>query len=600
MYKLRVPGIVLSAFLAACFPLEVPEGLLCDTGKKCPDGMLCASDGVCYASAPICEVPGTHDLLADALADDDCDTIALLADEHEESVRIDRTVTILGEGQLWLPSAAGSIVVVGAGEVVLRDLVLSAGSADQGGAIHNAATLTLDNCVIQNSTAEQGGGIYSSGALTMNGGAITGNQAAIGAGLYSVGTLSLHGTEIVDNSVSIVDVIGGGGGLYSGSGAVFLENVSVRQNSVTVAGPSPTAQGAGLWVRGGPLTITGSTISSNQTTAVASSGNASARGGGMYLEVPSGTHEAGLLESFVSANVAQIENSSGTAVGAGLAVDSSGTSSVTLLLQESELSLNETRGNNLDQAHTATLAGTVHGAAADSSQLTLTVKRSTVSDNRVVASPQASEQPTVSQGGGAIAGRSTNGAASFRLYVENTTISLNQVGDNALVGAAGAGIDLESTTSGAALTFEARSVTLWANSVLGATGAAGVAIRLQSAADLSGQARNSVFAGSTGGDDCGVVGGDWVGHYVLINSGSANCFDGSSTHLSNGDPQFGSLTQNGGPTRTHLPGAASAVLDAGDVSGCTSTSNGALNMDQRNFARHVGAECDLGAVERAP
>ena len=52
------------------------------------------------------------------------------------------------------------------------------------------------------------------------------------------------------------------------------------------------------------------------------------------------------------------------------------------------------------------------------------------------------------------------------------------------------------------------------------------------------------------------------------------------------------LADNGGPTLTHRPGAASDALDAGPAS--------CVNQDQRQQPRPSGANCDIGAVEVHP
>jgi hypothetical protein len=58
------------------------------------------------------------------------------------------------------------------------------------------------------------------------------------------------------------------------------------------------------------------------------------------------------------------------------------------------------------------------------------------------------------------------------------------------------------------------------------------------------------------------------------------------------NPVLGVLTNNGGPTQTHLPAADSPAVDNGANAGITS--------DQRGVARPQGAGFDIGAVERAP
>jgi len=83
-----------------------------------------------------------------------------------------------------------------------------------------------------------------------------------------------------------------------------------------------------------------------------------------------------------------------------------------------------------------------------------------------------------------------------------------------------------------------------------------------------------------------------IDHSVLAANGCA--FYGSGTCPFIGfvstDPLLGSLADNGGSTRTMLPGAGSSVIDAGTCGGAPAT-------DQRGVARPQGAGCDIGAVE---
>jgi hypothetical protein len=57
-------------------------------------------------------------------------------------------------------------------------------------------------------------------------------------------------------------------------------------------------------------------------------------------------------------------------------------------------------------------------------------------------------------------------------------------------------------------------------------------------------------------------------------------------------PHLGPLTDNGGPTRTHMPLASSLALDGGSTT--------TLSSDQRGKPRVTGAAVDIGAVERQP
>lgn len=76
------------------------------------------------------------------------------------------------------------------------------------------------------------------------------------------------------------------------------------------------------------------------------------------------------------------------------------------------------------------------------------------------------------------------------------------------------------------------------------------------------------------------------------------CPSGGGTTCSNviaADPHLGTLQDNGGFTETHLPGAGSSAIDAGNDSVCAAAPvNG---LDQRGVARPQGPYCDIGSVE---
>jgi CSLREA domain-containing protein len=65
------------------------------------------------------------------------------------------------------------------------------------------------------------------------------------------------------------------------------------------------------------------------------------------------------------------------------------------------------------------------------------------------------------------------------------------------------------------------------------------------------------------------------------------------------DPLLGALTDNGGPTLTHLPGVGSPARDAVPA-GTAVLCDDVLSADQRGLPRPSGAACDVGAVERQP
>jgi len=119
---------------------------------------------------------------------------------------------------------------------------------------------------------------------------------------------------------------------------------------------------------------------------------------------------------------------------------------------------------------------------------------------------------------------------------------------------------------------------------------------------------NSVIDGNStlgSGPDClGSIASDG---YVVLGSASGCTFaSGSTDRVGGPDNQLGMLADNGGPTRTAAPAAASPLVDAGDPDGCKGIGFFApapeLDEDQRGFPRPESPDgrCDIGAVELVP
>jgi hypothetical protein len=104
---------------------------------------------------------------------------------------------------------------------------------------------------------------------------------------------------------------------------------------------------------------------------------------------------------------------------------------------------------------------------------------------------------------------------------------------------------------------------------------------------------NSIVANSTSGGDCS--------NSATVN-GSRNLIgDGSCASVATftGNPQLGTLQNNGGSTQTILPNSGSPVIDAGDNTLAVDADGATLTTDQRGagFPRIGGVAVDLGAVE---
>jgi CSLREA domain-containing protein len=65
-------------------------------------------------------------------------------------------------------------------------------------------------------------------------------------------------------------------------------------------------------------------------------------------------------------------------------------------------------------------------------------------------------------------------------------------------------------------------------------------------------------------------------------------------------PQLGPLQDNGGYGATHALLSGSPAIGGGHPSGCTTETGAILTADQRGVKRPIGAQCDIGAYERAP
>ena len=108
---------------------------------------------------------------------------------------------------------------------------------------------------------------------------------------------------------------------------------------------------------------------------------------------------------------------------------------------------------------------------------------------------------------------------------------------------------------------------------------------------------NTIIANSTLGGDCNNTGTINTNINNLVEDGSCNV----GTTLQNfktGDPNLGSLADNGGPTQTMALQSPSTAIDAGDAATCAAAP--VNNKDQRGVIRPQGAGCDIGAFETGP
>lgn len=107
---------------------------------------------------------------------------------------------------------------------------------------------------------------------------------------------------------------------------------------------------------------------------------------------------------------------------------------------------------------------------------------------------------------------------------------------------------------------------------------------------------NVVIANSPSGGDC-----ENYYNYPTVNATNSliedglGCINGTNLNNLTGDPNLGSLADNGGPTQTMALLSGSPAIDAGDSTTCAAAPvNG---RDQRGVSRPQGTQCDIGAYE---
>lgn len=421
-------------------------------------------------------------------------------------------------------------------ELHLDNLILTNGFAvRQGGAIENYGRLTLQNTTVQQSR------------VTVEGEDCEQGSVCGGAGIYSHDNalLELHDSRVIGN-------IGGwyGGGIYNAGrltiadselsgnqsqgtgGGLETDGIAEISNTIISGNVATEAFGGGLAIITGTLTLRSSVVEHNR---------ASRLGGGIFIstgDVPVHT-EVTISDTRISANAT---GSNDNDLGGGIYI----TGGARLRLARSTVSDNT--------------AGGGAGLFSYYPQTTLTIEQSTFSGNSTAGD---------------------GGALWFSSGVQaltNVTLSGNTAGrGGAIFVGTGTSIDVGETAARLNHVTIAGNRATAGSSLFIDTGS----LRLQ----------NSIVAHALGaGGHCA-----FSNNPISYQTDGYNLADDDSCALDNDgdmqntDPQLAPLANNGGPTLTHLPLAASPAIDAGGGN-CAA-------IDQRDLARPQGSTCDIGAVE---
>ncbi len=471
-----------------------------------------------------------------------------------------------------------------------------------------------DPITIMNSTISNNGGtgIYTTGqgingaspVITITDSTILGNRYG---GVYcggACGQITVTNSRIVDNERR--------GGISVALGKIIPGSELVIRNSIISGNRSDDSHGGGVSVTGidgpdqafPPILIEGSVFENNQATcqdcgggAIAAIGHgelsivdstingniATGNGGGIY-QVPSPVERDNIDGSELIISGTTISNNQSNLDGGGL------------YLEALELSV----GSSTFQGNAAAGGGGglfIHSTKAN-------ISFTAIQDNTAIGNGgglTSAGTRLILNGGGL-------GYINGHMLITSSTLS----GNAAASGGAIAGISDASTITVKNATVDRNTATVAGGGLLVDTfdalkldhvtvmeNAAPTGANL-AASSITIIARSVISQPVGGGTNCAPIPGANISATPAItNTGfswfnDATCEAGSNDIVDlGGDPQLGSLADNGGPTPTRLPAISSPVVGLVPITDCP------LAGDQREIPRPGGLACEAGAVEIA-
>lgn len=431
----------------------------------------------------------------------------------------------------------------GSSSFTIKNLTLTKGFADNGGAVYIAAALNLSNLIITDNKAM---GSVASPA---------GFYAGLGGGIYSTGSLKITNSVISNN-------LAGG--------------VVIRSSNPSIGDYASAGGGGGIFGYGSQTTIVNCTFAGNiakgMSSPVAVENKAGGQGGGAYGGAIYGIFNSKIINSTfinnsaVGGNGASVTtNGFGTGNGGearGGAIKSNGT-----IILNSTFSNNSSVGGDAGLTTVANTAG--NGGNSDGGAITdgdLKMANTTIADNTVIG------------GNGRIAGNGFGGGViggSNQWSVINSTITGNRV-----TGGTGTQTNGISQGGGIYSSSETGQASAFHNNIVAENFAA-------SGTDIFG---NYINANN---------------NLIRIGESSTGITDGLNGNLvgtadSPLNPMLAPLQDNGGLTKTRDPLSGSRAINAGNNSRAVNPINSQiLQFDQRGLQRIVptGGAVDIGAFE---
>jgi hypothetical protein len=423
----------------------------------------------------------------------------------------------------------------------LRDAIAAAGSGD---------TITFDSSLSGDVIKLTNGALYVGQAMTIDGSGAP--------GLAVSGENNDRVFYIADpqgsSGVTISNLIMENGYQDGRGGAVYNEyNAPLRLTNDTVKDSAANFNGGGIYTNG-PLTVSGSTVTNN------TSKNGGFNGGGGGL---AGDADMTISDSHVDGNHA----TSPSGMGGGI-----------LVLQGSKLSLTNSTVSGND-------AGLGGGGISDKYG-NMAIEGSTISGNSVSGASGLGGGVLI---GSTAGGNSGTGTTPHPVTIDKTTISGNQAN-------AGAGVDIEQTTSDIPVTISASTLSGTQSQPQGSATTSGGGLQVDGPAAAPIEVIDSTLSGNTANHGAGVGVGKG-------DNGTAGPFDTSGSN--NGSLTFDNTTidsnsastQNGGGgiylasyyPNVDEPATATVTLNSTIVAGNTASGSGNdLSRHQSNASTQPG------------
>ena len=562
-------GAFVILFTTASYAATFVVNTTNDTADATPGNGICAdAAGDCSLRAAISE--------ANALAGDDI--ITLPAGEYTQSLvaanednnaggdwDIRSNIVINGAG------AATTIIQAAASPFTATERVMNVVLSTNVVEI-NGVTLRHGNKTGAAGTTTRGGGIRNVGTLTMNDSIVTANVAPGSGGIRNERTITLNNVTVSNNSCVNPTANCFGGGMYSTLAAlstVTINGSTFTGNDASTSGANLFGFGAGMGIEsasGFNLVITDSVFTNNVGIGNGAGGS---NGNGIRI-LATNTSSAHIDDSVFSGN----SGSGGSAIqGSGIQAFTSGTGTLSGVWNRLTVS-----GNSANASSGIALVATGGG-------MNIVLRDCTISGN----------SSTGNAGGIGVSNSGATSGAANVINIGNTTISGNSAGQN------GGGIAIEQPAATGSVTVNFNFATIVNNTAnadnAGAQGGGGIFRSTAGTVNLKNSvvADNSVGTGGSGPDIQGTVNSQDYNH---IEDLSGATIIGSTTNNSTGPPMLGPLSDNGGPTLTHLPQPGSPLIDA--IPFLTNDCGSPMNADQRGANRPSEVFdnfCDKGSVE---